>query len=114
LYEGFGLPLLEAMACGAPVISSSVSSMPEVAGDAALFADPGDAEAFAAQALRLLRDASLRQKMVDAGIERARRFNWRSTAEATLALYEKVCRPTTPDRTVPDQSGPGAENRLQR
>jgi len=113
-YEGFGLPLLEAMACGAPAISSSVSSMPEVAGDAALFADPRDAGAFAAQALRLLCDASLRQKMVDAGIHRARRFSWRSTAEATLALYEEVCRPTTPDRATPNLSGPGIENRIQR
>ena len=93
LYEGFGLPILEAMACGAPVISSAASSMPEVAGEAALFADPVDAQAFASQALRLLRDRALRQAMVDAGIERARKFSWRSNAEATLELYEEVCRP---------------------
>jgi glycosyltransferase involved in cell wall biosynthesis len=95
LYEGFGLPILEAMACGAPVISSAASSMPEVAGEAALFADPVDARAFASQALRLLRDQALRQAMVDAGIERARKFSWRSNAEATLELYEEVCRPLT-------------------
>jgi glycosyltransferase involved in cell wall biosynthesis len=99
-YEGFGLPILEAMACGAPVISSAASSMPEVAGAAALFADPGDAQAFASQALRLLRVPALRQAMVDAGVERARRFTWRSTAEATLVLYQEVCRSATRERVA--------------
>ncbi len=90
-YEGFGLPILEAMACGAPVISSGVSSMPEVAGSAALLADPGDLKTFISQALRLLHDRKLRDAMIDAGIERARMFTWRSTAEATLAIYHDVC-----------------------
>ncbi len=94
LYEGFGLPILEAMACGAPVISSNVSSMPEVAGSAALLADPSDVQAFTSHALRLLHDPELRDGMVEAGIERARKFTWRSTAAATLAWYEEVCRPT--------------------
>jgi len=103
-YEGFGLPILEAMACGAPVISSGVSSMPEVAGAAALFADPGDPQAFASQALRLLRDAALRQAMVEAGVERARLFSWRSNAEATLALYHEVCRPAARDSAAVEPS----------
>jgi len=90
-YEGFGLPILEAMACGAPVISSSTSSMPEVAGTAALFADPVDAQSFAEQARRVLSDRGLREAMVDAGVTHAKRFTWQASAEATLALYEEVC-----------------------
>jgi glycosyltransferase involved in cell wall biosynthesis len=96
-YEGFGLPILEAMACGAPVISSSASSLPEVAGSAALFADPAEAGSFTSQALRILRDPTLRQAMVQAGVEHAHRFNWRATAEATLAVYQEVCDPASGD-----------------
>ena len=65
----------------------------DVAGQAALLADPHDAQSFADQAQQLLSDPALRKTMVDAGIERARIFNWRATAASTLALYEEVCRP---------------------
>jgi glycosyltransferase involved in cell wall biosynthesis len=91
LYEGFGLPILEAMACGAPVVSSNTSSLPEVGGDAALFADPHDAEGFTAQVLRVLRDPALRARMVEAGLRRTRQFSWRRTAEETIAVYQSVC-----------------------
>ena len=91
LYEGFGLPLVEAMASGTPVVAARTSSLVEVAGTAALLADPTDAGDFAAQLLALLRDPALRDRLVGAGLRRARELSWRRTAEQTLAVYEKVC-----------------------
>jgi glycosyltransferase involved in cell wall biosynthesis len=91
LYEGFGLPILEAMACGTPVVSSSAAAMPEVGGDAALYADPRDAGAFTAQVSRVLRDSAMRAPMVEGGLSRARQFSWRRTAQETLAVYQSVC-----------------------
>jgi glycosyltransferase involved in cell wall biosynthesis len=90
-YEGFGLPILEAMACGTPVIASNVSSMPEVGGDAALFANPADAREFVSQALRLLDDKDLRRQVIDTGLRHARQFTWEAAARATLAVYRSVC-----------------------
>ncbi len=90
-YEGFGLPILEAMACGTPVIASNVSSMPEVGGPAALFADPTDPREFVSQALRLLEEKDLRRRVVDAGLRHARQFTWAATARATLEMYRNVC-----------------------
>jgi glycosyltransferase involved in cell wall biosynthesis len=92
LYEGFGLPVLEAMACGTPVVASNRSSLPEVAGDAAVLVDPTDTNAFAAALRTVLRDDQLRQQLVQAGLARARMFSWDQTAERTLAIYARVAR----------------------
>ncbi|HEX9372916.1 MAG TPA: glycosyltransferase family 1 protein [Roseiflexaceae bacterium] len=88
LYEGFGMPLLEAMACGTPVVSSRSSSLPEVVGDAGLLVPPTDADALGAALLRLLGDSDLRAELRERGLRQARRFSWRETAERTLAAYE--------------------------
>ncbi len=90
LYEGFGLPVLEAMACGCPVISSDSSSLPEVAGDAAILVGPSDVEGFARQMERVLTDASLRQDLRKRGLERAAQFSWDRTARETVAVYRQV------------------------
>lgn len=90
LYEGFGLPVLEAMACGTPVLTSNRSSLPEVAGDAALLVDPEDPEAIAEGIARLLGDTSYRRGLARRGLQRARRFSWADTARRTLALYQEA------------------------
>ncbi len=87
LYEGFGLPLLEAMACGAPVIASNTSSLPEVVGDAALMFDPRDANMLAALLARVLSDRSLRDELRAKSLARAKEFSWERTARETLAVY---------------------------
>ena len=90
LYEGFGLPLLEAMACGVPVVTSNVSAMPEVAGDAAVLVDPRDADGLAGAIARLLRDDALRDRLRAAGLARARQFPWEATARRTLDAYASL------------------------
>lgn len=87
LHEGFGLPILEAMGCGVPVICSGTSSMPEVAGDAALLVDPHDPQGIAEAMARLLRDAGLRSSLREKGLRRARGFTWQAAAQSTLDLY---------------------------
>lgn len=87
LYEGFGMPLLEAMACGTPVVTTSSSSLPEVVGDAGLIVPPTDAVALGEALLRVLDDAELRVELRTRGLRQARRFSWRETAERTLAAY---------------------------
>lgn len=88
LYEGFGLPVLEAMACGAPVVCSDAGSLPEVAGDAAILVPPTDTEALAAAMNRVLADEGLRAELVRRGRERARLFTWRRCAEEILKALE--------------------------
>ncbi|MCX5641786.1 MAG: glycosyltransferase family 1 protein [Candidatus Omnitrophica bacterium] len=91
LYEGFGLPILEAMACGCPIITSSVSSMPEVAGDAALLVNPYAVEEIAEAMGRLLKDNGLRENLRRKGMERVKLFSWENTARETLKVFEKIC-----------------------
>jgi glycosyltransferase involved in cell wall biosynthesis len=90
-HEGYGLPVVEAMACGTPVVTSRVSSLPEVAGDAALYADPHDAASFADALLTVLCDTDLRTRLTQSGRRRVRELSWRRTAERTLEVYEAVC-----------------------
>ena len=94
-YEGFGLPILEAMACGTPVITSSISSLPEVAGDAAILVDPTDAKALASALQRIVKDSSLRQDLSRRGRQRASLFTWQQSAEKTLAVYGRAARADT-------------------
>jgi glycosyltransferase involved in cell wall biosynthesis len=90
LYEGFGLPVLEAMACGTPVVTSNSSSLPEVAGDAAILVDPYSVEAIYAAMRRVLEDPELAKELRRRGLERALQFTWEKTARETIAVYEKV------------------------
>lgn len=90
LYEGFGLPVLEAMACGTPVVCSNASSLPEVAGEAALLCNPNDPLDLADKVKALLSNAALRRRLSEAGRQRAATFTWERTARATLAVYERV------------------------
>lgn len=95
LYEGFGFTVLEAMACGAPVVCSSATSLPEVAGEAALFANPQNPDEFAQALACVLSDDKLRAQLIAAGYENCRRFNWQIAATKTLAAYESAAADAT-------------------
>jgi glycosyltransferase involved in cell wall biosynthesis len=86
-YEGFGFTVLEAMACGTPVVCSSATSLPEVAGEAALYFDPHSPEQMASQLDRVLSDAALRDSLVERGRLNQQKFNWAETARQALAVY---------------------------
>ncbi len=98
LYEGFGLPVLQAMACGTPVLASSCSSLPEVGGDAAAYFDPTSVESLVTEMSELVENETLRSQMREKGLLRAPLFTWRRTAERTLALLQGKTNPVGPRR----------------
>lgn len=91
LYEGFGMPVLEAMACGAPVITAATSALPEVAGEAAMFVNPEDADALSRAMVEVLEDHEKRERLRALGFVRAKSFTWHDAAVGTHALYRRLC-----------------------
>jgi glycosyltransferase involved in cell wall biosynthesis len=94
LSEGFGMPIVEAMACGTPVITSKISCMPEIAGDAAILVDPLSAPSIADGLIHLLSDNDLRLDKIQDGMINARRFSWNITAEKVLSIYDRILHPS--------------------
>jgi glycosyltransferase involved in cell wall biosynthesis len=90
LYEGFGLPPLESMACGCPVVVSRVASLPEVCGDAAYYVDPQDVSNMADGMTHVLSNDDLRKSLISKGIDRVKLFDWEKTARKTLDVFEEV------------------------
>jgi glycosyltransferase involved in cell wall biosynthesis len=90
LYEGFGLPILEAMACGTPVLTSNISSLPEVAGEAALLIDPHNVDEIAAGLTQLITNPNLRRQLVEQGYQQIQKFSWQKAAMQVFELLEKI------------------------
>jgi glycosyltransferase involved in cell wall biosynthesis len=94
LYEGFGFPVLEAMACGVPVLCSNTSSLPEVAGDAALLVNPLEADDIARGLLEIMTNEDLRKTLIERGYQQAQRFTWQACADVVLKVFEEVLSPS--------------------
>ncbi len=90
LYEGFGIPILDAMSCGLPVVTSNVSSMPEVGGDAAIYVNPKNVEDIEKKLNMVMNDSDLREELIKKGFQQVKKFSWRKTAEETANLYRKL------------------------
>lgn len=90
LYEGFGLPILEAMSCGTPVITSNLSSMPEVGGDAAIYVDPLDTDDIRNNLKNVMEDRKLRDELIKKGFEQAKKFSWKKCANETAQVYRRL------------------------
>jgi glycosyltransferase involved in cell wall biosynthesis len=110
-YEGWGMPVLEAMACGVPVITSSSSSLPEAAGDAAIMVDPHDEQALAREMEGVLADGVHRQQMVEAGFAQVSRFSWSRSAEKVLGVIDAVGAGAASARGLGESAGPSSSNR---
>ncbi|MFT5874315.1 MAG: glycosyltransferase involved in cell wall biosynthesis [Clostridium sp.] len=91
IYEGFGIPVIEAMASSVPVITSTTSSLPEVAGDAAILVNPKDIDSMAKAMKQVLEDKDIRQSMIEKGHTQAKKFNWENSAEKLLSIYTDLC-----------------------
>lgn len=90
IYEGFGIPILEAMVCGVPVLTSNTSSMPEVGGNAAFYVNPQETEEIKNGILKILQDKDLREKMIEAGFKQINKFSWEDSAEKLVKIFEEI------------------------
>jgi glycosyltransferase involved in cell wall biosynthesis len=114
LYEGFGLPVVEAMACGVPVLTSTTSSLGEIAGDAAVMVDPMDTDAIADAIVRLATDPDLRRDRAARGLQRARSFSWEQTARDMLAVYHRAAGVTMRSPALNSSKAAPVDNTDQR